>query len=68
MPMATLEEFVIYFYEKLGRTGSLDEAFRKATWNAFRVGYNKGLDDGLMGSGKRFNFERRAGENLNKKT
>ena len=39
----TVDEFKQYFIDKLDRTGSLDEAFTKAVWSAFRVGYNMGV-------------------------
>ena len=68
MAVATIQEFKEYFLDKLEKTGSLDEAFTKATWTAFRIGYNMGIDDGLMGNGVKFNFERATGQRFNKKT
>jgi len=62
----TVDEFKQYFIDKLDRTGSLDEAFTKAVWSAFRVGYNMGIDDGLMGKNVKFEFDRRTGQRVNK--
>lgn len=67
MSTPTIDEYKAYFIDKLERTGSLDEAFMKATWTAFRIGYNMGVDDGLMGNGVKFEFDRLSGERVNKK-
>lgn len=41
--MITQEELVKVFYEKLAKTGSLDEALLKALW----ISYQAGLKDGI---------------------
>ena len=40
--MLAVDELKRDFWEKLSLTGSLDDAFTKAVWNA----YKKGIDDG----------------------
>lgn len=62
----TVDEFKQYFTDKLDRTGSLDQAFTKAVWSAFRVGYNMGIDDGLMGKNVKFKFDRRPSQGTDK--
>lgn len=64
MAITTVDELKIYFYEKLKETGSLDKAFMKATWSAFRIGYNLGIEDGLMGNNNKFEFNRTTDKGL----
>lgn len=40
--MNDVNEFMTIFHEKLGRTGSFDQAFTKAVWKAWLAGYEAG--------------------------
>jgi hypothetical protein len=40
--MISVDELKAVFQDKLERTGSLDAAFTKAVWVAFKKGYNIG--------------------------
>lgn len=41
--MTSTDELMVVFNEKLARTGSFDDAFKKVTWVAYLTGYADGI-------------------------